>query len=93
MWSQHRVAIAGIPGFRVGAGVRYVGASYDGTDELKTPSVTLYDAMVGYSLGQWDFNLNVNNLEDETYYTTCLARGDCFVGTRRTVVGSVNYSF
>ncbi|MEX0605532.1 MAG: TonB-dependent siderophore receptor [Marinobacter sp.] len=93
LWSQHRVSIAGIPGFRVGAGVRYVGASYDGTDELKTPAVTLYDAMVGYSVGQWDFNLNVNNLEDETYYTTCLARGDCFVGTKRTVVGSVNYSF
>ncbi|KPP98052.1 MAG: TonB-dependent ferric hydroxyamate receptor FhuA [Marinobacter sp. HL-58] len=93
VWSQHDFAIAGIPGFRAGAGVRYVGDSWDGTDQLKTPSVTLFDAMVGYSRGNWDLSLNVNNIEDETYFSSCLARGDCFVGTKRTVVGSVNYSF
>lgn len=92
-WSQHDFSIAGIPGFRAGAGVRYVGSSWDGADELKTPSVTLFDAMIGYGRGNWDLSLNVNNIEDETYFTTCLARGDCFVGTKRTVVGSVNYSF
>lgn len=92
-WSQHDVVIAGIPGFRVGAGVRYVGSSWDGTDQLKTPGVTLFDAMVGYGRGNWDLSLNINNIEDETYFTTCLARGDCFVGTKRTVVGSVNYNF
>lgn len=93
LWSQHRFAIAGVDGFRAGAGVRYVGDSWDGADNIKTPSYTLFDAMLGYDAGHWSYALTVNNLEDETYYTTCLARGDCFVGARRSVVGSVSYRF
>lgn len=93
LWSQHRFSIAGIPGFSAGAGVRYVGASWDGTASLKTPSTTLFDAMLGYAYQDWAFTLNATNLEDETYYTTCLSRGDCFTGNRRTVVATASYSF
>lgn len=93
LWSQHRFSIAGIPGFSVGAGVRYVGASWDGADNVKTPSTTLFDAMLGYAYQDWSFTLNATNLEDETYYTTCLSRGDCFTGNRRTVVATASYSF
>ncbi|WP_313309563.1 TonB-dependent siderophore receptor [Stutzerimonas nitrititolerans] len=93
LWTQHRFSIAGIPGFSAGAGVRYVGASWDGTDSLKTPSTTLFDAMLGYAYQDWSFTLNATNLEDETYYTTCLSRGDCFTGNRRTVVATASYSF
>lgn len=93
LWSQHRFAVFGVPGFSAGAGVRYIGASWDGTDTLKTPSTTLFDAMLGYSLDNWSLALNATNLEDETYYTTCLSRGDCFIGNRRTLVGTVSYSF
>lgn len=93
LWSQHRFSIAGISGFSAGAGVRYVGASWDGTDSLKTPSTILFDAMLGYAYQDWAFTLNATNLEDETYYTTCLSRGDCFTGNRRTVVATASYSF
>lgn len=93
LWSQHDFTIAGLPGFSAGAGVRHVGANYGGLDTLKTPGVTLFDAMLGYAVGNWDFRLNVNNIEDETYFTTCLTRGDCFVGTKRTVIGTVGVSF
>src|SRR5690554_4121828 len=93
LWSQHRFALFGIPGFTAGAGVRYVGASWDGMDELKTPSTTLFDAMVGYNRNNWGLALNATNLEDERYYTTCLARGDCFLGSRRTLVGTLSYQF
>lgn len=86
LWSQHRFSIAGIPGFSAGAGVRCVGASWDGADSLKTSSTTLFDAMLGYAYDDWSFTLNATNLEDETYFTTCLSRGDCFIGNRRTVV-------
>jgi iron complex outermembrane receptor protein len=91
--SQHRFSIAGIPGFSAGAGVRYVGASWDGTDSLKTPSTTLFDAMLGYAYQDWSLTLNATNLEDETYYTTCLSRGDCFTGNRRTLTATASYSF
>ncbi|WP_421681702.1 TonB-dependent siderophore receptor [Stutzerimonas urumqiensis] len=93
LWSQHQFALFGVPGFRAGAGVRYVGTSWDGADDVKTPSTTLFDAMLGYRYQNWDFAVNATNLEDETYYTSCLARGDCFTGSRRTVVGTVSYSF
>lgn len=80
-------------GFRAGVGVRYVGESWDGADSLRTPSYTLGDVMIGYRTGNWDFTLNANNVTDKEYLATCLARGDCFFGLRRTVVGTVRYRF
>ncbi|WP_462383943.1 TonB-dependent siderophore receptor [Pseudomonas sp. Marseille-QA0892] len=91
VWNLYRLSIAGIPGFRIGAGARYVGASY--SEPVKTDSSMLYDAMVGYRMNDWDFTVTGTNLADETYYTTCLARGDCFTGNRRTIVGTVSYAF
>ncbi|TNF36839.1 MAG: TonB-dependent siderophore receptor [Gammaproteobacteria bacterium] len=93
LWGVYRFSIAGMNGFSAGAGVRYVGDSWDGTDALKTPSYTLFDAMLGYEQDQWSVTVNATNLEDETYYTTCLARGDCFIGTRRTIMGTVSYRY
>jgi iron complex outermembrane receptor protein len=93
LWSKHRFSIAGVTGFKVGVGARYIGDSWDGMDSLQTPSYTLFDAMLGYEFDNWALELTGTNLEDEVYYTTCLARGDCFVGTRRTVVGSASYRF
>src|SRR5690606_14661966 len=80
-------------GFKSGLGVRYVGESFDGFDDIRTPSYTLVDFMIGYELPNWDFRLNVRNAADKEYLATCLARGDCFWGERRTVVGTVAYRF
>lgn len=80
-------------GFKAGIGIRYVGASWDGADTLKTPSYTLGDLMAGYEFENWDITMNVRNLANEQYYATCLARGDCFPGEDRTVVGKVIYRF
>lgn len=80
-------------GLRAGAGLRYVGESYDGSDDVVTPSYTLADLMVGYRSGPWDFSLNVRNAADKEYLATCLDREDCFFGERRTIVGSVAWRF
>lgn len=82
-WLGYRPAGRGL---RAGVGVRYVGESWDGTDSLKTPSYTLGDLMLGYAAGGWAFQLNVRNVADKEYIATCLARGDCFLGERRTAV-------
>lgn len=87
---------AALPGFKVGAGVRYVGkgVSEDGVVRYETPSYTLGDLMFGYSVTEkMDIALNIRNVADKEYLTSCLSRGDCFPGVRRTVVGSVNYRF
>ncbi|KZX58099.1 hypothetical protein A3709_18680 [Halioglobus sp. HI00S01] len=80
-------------GFRAGAGVRYVGKTWDGLDQFETPSYTLGDLMLGYAWENWDLSLNVRNIEDKEYLSTCLARGDCFPGEARTVVGRITYRF
>lgn len=80
-------------GFKAGFGVRYVGASWDGADNIKTPSYTLADAMVGYETERFDLSLNVHNLTDKQYIATCIARGDCFIGKDRTVVARLAVKF
>lgn len=85
-----------LDGFRVGAGVRYVGStvSENGTIRYETPSYTLGDLMLGYEVSpQLDLQLNVRNLADKEYLTSCLFRGDCFPGVRRTVNVSLSYRF
>tara|TARA_X000000950_G_scaffold53718_1_gene63947 strand:- start:140413 stop:142593 length:2181 start_codon:yes stop_codon:yes gene_type:complete len=82
-------------GFRIGGGIRYVGESVaeDGTVRYVTPDYTLGDLMIGYEWDRWDFQINARNIADEEYLTSCLTRGDCFPGLRRTVVARLAYEF
>lgn len=80
----------------IGAGIRYVGESVseNGVIRYDTPSYTLGDLMVSYVLSDnLDLQLNVRNVTDKKYLTSCLFRGDCFPGVRRTVNASLTYSF
>ncbi len=93
------------PGFKIGAGIRYVGETSDGSarvvaedgsvlnEPLLTRDYTLLDFMLGYESGPYDFSFNVDNLTDKTVTTSCLARGDCFYGQKRTITASVKYQF
>ncbi|GGY74110.1 TonB-dependent siderophore receptor [Pseudoduganella plicata] len=92
-WLARDFAIAGVGGFTAGGGVRYLGTSWDGTDSLRTPSATLLDAMLSYSTGNWRVAMNVVNLADKVQITTCLARGDCFYGQRRTAMLTARYAW
>ncbi|WP_445216526.1 TonB-dependent siderophore receptor [Bradyrhizobium sp. Pa8] len=93
LWAKYRLALLGLPGVTLGGGVRYIGQSWDGTDTIRTPDYTLFDAMVRYDNGPWRLQVNASNLFDKRHLTTCLARGDCFLGIGRTVLGSVTYRF
>lgn len=80
--------------WRFGAGVRYVGDSVGSAGAPVVPSVTLYDAMMGYTLGNWDFSLDAKNLADEEYISWCRSDGaDCGYGDRRSVTANVRYQF
>jgi iron complex outermembrane receptor protein len=89
---------------RLGTGVRYVGESLsygrvwvnspqapDGM--IRTPEVTLVDALAEIKHDNWTFSINANNLLNKKFYAACLARGDCFIGAERTVFGTVRYRF
>lgn len=76
---------------RLGGGVRYIGESWSG--DLRTPDYTLGDLFAAVDWRDWTFQLNANNVTDKIYYSTCLQRGDCFLGVRRTVNFAVTRSF
>lgn len=89
---------------RLGAGVRYVGESVSygaiwlGSSQapdglIRTPAATLVDALAEIRRDRWSFTINANNLLGKKYYAACLARGDCFIGAERNVMGSLRYRF
>ena len=91
-WGKYSFAVADVPGFAVGAGVRWMSSFKDGAAPT-TQSVVLWDSMVSYENSDWRYALNVNNMFDKTYIATCLSRGDCWYGARRSVVASATYKF
>ena len=93
LWAKYRLTTLGLQGVTVGGGVRYIGESWDGTDTIRTPDYTLFDAMIRYETGPWRLQVNASNIADKRHVTTCLARGDCFYGIGRTVLGSAIYRF
>jgi iron complex outermembrane receptor protein len=93
LWAKYRLTALGLPGVTVGGGVRYIGPSWDGTDTIRTPEHTLFDAMIRYENGPWRFQVNAINIADKRHVTTCLARGDCFFGIGRTILSSLTYKF
>lgn len=81
-------------GWRIGAGIRYVGdnVGFGGTPVV--PSQTFYDAMVGYTRGNWEFTVDGKNLSDEEYISWCRSYGtDCGFGERRNITANVRYHF
>ena len=80
--------------WRVGAGVRYVGDNVGFGGSPVVPSSTLYDAMVGYTIDEWDFSVDVKNLTDDETISWCRYEGgDCGYGARRNVTANVRYQF
>ena len=93
LWAVYTFNDGFLKGFSFGGGVRYNGSSWDGSDEVETPSFTLFDAMLAYETEHWRWSLNATNLEDEYHVTTCLNRGDCFLGAGREVTTGLTYKF
>lgn len=93
LWGKYRLSALGLHDVTVGAGVRYIGDSYEETNTYTIPSYTLFDMMVAYDPGKYRLQLNVNNIADERYVAACYARGDCYYGQGRTILGTATYRF
>jgi len=95
---QEGVPVAGLG---VAGGVRYLGSSFgDDANTFKVDSATLFDATVRYDLGRLGQNfqgataaLNITNVADTRYVSSCFAYSSCWYGTGRTVLGTVRYRF
>ncbi len=89
LWADYGLADLGLPGVRVGGGVRHVGESTSEWHDATAPAYTVVDAMASYTSGPWRYALNVTNLTDRTYVSACPYR--CLFGEPRKVIASLTY--
>ncbi len=97
LWAKYSFAIAGIEGFSIGAGARYVGAAPNegpryGMPFFETKPYTMFDAMAGYEDDDWRLAVNATNLEDKIAVSGCVFP-DCYYAPRRTIFGTLVHKF
>lgn len=89
-------------GLTTGAGMRYMGTTYgNSANSFKVPAYDLYDLSVGYDLSRSSpsslkgakLQLNVNNVFNEKYVSSCGAAWACFYGSERSAMAKVSYSW
>ena len=95
LWSTKTFGLVDEAQLRLGGGVVYSGKSVSTSPvwSIVTPSRTTVDALAEISWNNWRFAVNATNLLNNKYFASCLARGDCFVGAPRNVMGTVGYRF
>ncbi|WP_311567181.1 TonB-dependent siderophore receptor [Photobacterium arenosum] len=92
--ADYNFASLGAEDLTVGGAVRYIGSSVGHTSTgaamLNIPSYTVWDMRAQYNINnQWQAQLNVNNLFDETYVSSCDYY--CYYGEERSVIATLNY--
>ncbi|MBZ5762116.1 TonB-dependent siderophore receptor [Rhizobium sp. VS19-DR104.2] len=88
-------------GLSLGGGARYTGQTYgDNANLFDIPSYTVFDAAVRYDFGKANpkmeglkASLNVSNLFDRKYVSTCIAATGCYWGEGRSVYATLKYSW
>lgn len=92
IWGDYTFQSGPLAGFGFGGGIRYVGESFaDQANTMVVPERTLYDAAVHYEYKQWRAALNVTNLTDKLFVSTCDGLTSCFYGERRRATLSLAY--
>jgi len=98
LWSHYTVASGPLTSLGLGAGVRYVGATWaDSANTIKVPDYTLVDASIQYDLGQLNGHLqglnvalNANNLFNKHYQVSC-STTSCSTGYDRSLSATLSY--
>ena len=88
-------------GLSFGGGARYMGQTFgDNANAFDVPDYTLFDAALRYDFGKVDpklaglkTSLNVSNIFDKKYVSTCLSTTGCYWGEGRTVYATLKYSW
>ncbi|CAN1722161.1 iron complex outermembrane recepter protein [Hyphomicrobium sp. 1Nfss2.1] len=99
VWVNYGFRFGTLDGLTLGAGVRVVGSSFaDDANTLKADGYTLVDAALSYDLGKLDpyltgseATLNVWNLADKEYYSSCSSGFYCEFGERRTFLAGIRH--
>lgn len=91
LWTSYNISDE----FQVGAGATYVGKRFGNTaNTVWVPSYTTYDMMAAYDFSErLGFQLNVQNLTDEVYFTRPYSNHYAAIGTARAVLLSAHLEF
>lgn len=101
LWANYRFDTGALSGLSIGGGVRFVGSSYaDNANIVKTDGYMLADAALRFDFGAGnprmkgvEARLNVTNLFDKTYYSSCSSDFFCQFGDGRTVTAGLHYKW
>lgn len=98
LWADYTVQSGSLSGLTVGAGLRYVGGTFNGTNSVQAPAYALVDASLHYDLGHVSprlagakLSVNAKNLFDTYYVSQCGNVPGCTLGSRRTVLATLSY--
>ncbi|MCJ2036123.1 TonB-dependent siderophore receptor [Methylobacterium sp. J-068] len=96
-FGTYDIGVFGVPGLRLGGGVRYIGSANIPGFALDTKETTLFDLVGLYdfgaadpSLAGWRAQLNIRNLADRIY-VTCATGSACVYNEPRNVFGTISY--
>jgi iron complex outermembrane receptor protein len=101
LWANYRFNGGALNGLGLGGGVRFVGSSYaDSANTVKADGYTLVDAALRYDFGVHNLQmkgleatLNVTNLFDKDYYSSCSSNYYCQFGNGRMVTAGLHYKW
>jgi len=92
LWGDYTFQSGPLAGFGFGGGLRYVGESFaDQANTLAVPARGLADAVLHYEYRQWRAALNVTNVADKIFVSSCDGVTSCFYGERRKATLSLAY--
>lgn len=94
LWLDYNFKAIGLDALGVGFGTRYQSSTFSNDlNTVESPSFTLYDAAVHYEWRNMRVALNVQNLADKEYPSSCFTRFSvlCTIGETRSIRGSFRY--
>lgn len=97
LWGDYTFSQSVLRDITLGAGLRYVGSSYgDNANSFKVGSYTVWDTVIKYSLDSLDLpgssvGLNVNNLFNKKYVSSCFATYACYWGSERQITATATF--
>ncbi|WP_171998865.1 ferrichrome porin FhuA [Cronobacter sp. JZ38] len=99
LWGDYTFNNGPLSGLTIGTGGRFIGSSYgDPANTFKVGSAAVMDAVVKYDLARLGLPgssvaVNVNNLLDREYVSSCFQPYGCFWGAERQVTATATFRF
>lgn len=105
LWADYTFHETALSGLTVGAGARYIGSTSsfyttaeNNNEAFNVAGYTLADATIKYDLARFGLpgssvGVNVNNLFDREYVSSCYRDYACYWGAERQVVATATFRF